>query len=163
LWPLSSYQSHNLQHEQEFWNTLWFSYMQWISPNTGHSHNTHLYTAQFTQHRWSKALRSVWSQIFIRFLAQKRKSAHKQVAFPPVFRHRAFVTRFQKTSLILLLAPESPARLESSVASDSSSICASDALLGLPSPAQAPALALRFTTLVRRPVRDSRADPLSAA
>jgi hypothetical protein len=133
--------------------------MQWISPNTGHNHNTHLYTAQFTQHRWSKALRSVWSQIFIRFLAQKCKSALKQVVFSPMFHHRTFSKNQPHSPPCPWVAypPWVPCR------PDSSLICASNALPGLSSLAQAPALAPRFTTPVRRPVRDSRADPLSAA
>jgi hypothetical protein len=64
--------------------------------------------------------------------------------------------------------PCPPSRLPtpSPTALDSSPICDSGAQPGLPSPAQAPALAPRFATPVRRPVpvaRDSRADPLSAA
>jgi hypothetical protein len=50
--------------------------------------------------------------------------------------------------------------------SDSYQVYDSDVLAGLPSPAQAPALAPRFATPVQWPVPiayDSRADPLSAA
>jgi hypothetical protein len=48
--------------------------------------------------------------------------------------------------------PESPTHPESPAAPDSSPICDSGVLPGLPSLAQAPALAPRFMTLVRRPV-----------
>jgi hypothetical protein len=134
-------------------------------------------------HWESDRYRSCLVSIFIRFLAQKCKSAPKQAAFSPAFRHCTFVgrdeytgatiprkeapaVRFQKICHVLLLAPESPAHFKSPPALDSSLICDSGALFGLPSPAQAPALAPKFATPVRRLVpvaRDSRADPLSAA
>jgi hypothetical protein len=118
---------------------------------------------------------------FIRFLAPKCKSVIKQAAFYSPFPHRVFVGRGEytgatiprKAALSLNAFPKNqrpspPCPLSrlptpSPAAPDS---CDSGALPSLPSPAQAPALARRFATPVRRPVpvaRDSRADPLSAA
>jgi hypothetical protein len=130
--------------------------------------------------------RSLWAclvSIFLRFWPQNAKARPNRLCFLWRFvtarlwaatntRVRRFPEKqlpqcvSKKSAPFSSLPPESPAHFKSPPAPNSSPICDSGALSSLPSPAQAPALAPRFATPVRRPVpvtRDSHVDPLSAA